>query len=107
MSSSFIRIEIMSLPLHTTLTVSCDESEENSGPTIVHSTGVDAYRIPPRAIQVLQEAFTNNRLCDHELGVQCNDAAASVIQAFENVGFQVTSEHEANGRKLWTITKTR
>ena len=97
----------MSLPLHTTFTVSCDESEEGSGPTIVHSTGVDAYRIPPRAIQVLQEAFSNDRLCDHDLGVQCSVSADSVIRAFENVGFEVTSENEAGGRKLWIITKTR
>lgn len=60
----------------------------------MHSTGVDAYRIPPRTIQVLQEAFTNDRLCDHHRGVQCNDPIASVVQAFE-----VTSEHDAQSPK--------
>ncbi len=57
-------------------------------------------------IRVLQEAFTNNRLCDHAQGVQCYYPVASIIQAVENVGFEVISEHEANGHKLWTITKT-
>ena len=96
----------MSLPLHTTLTLSCQTSEEDSGPTIVHSTGVQAYRVPPGAIQILQEAFTNDRLCDHEHGVQCYDPAASVVEAFENAGFEVTSTHDTGDRKMWTITKT-
>ncbi len=57
-------------------------------------------------IEFHHEFYTNNQLCDHAQGVQCYDPVASVIQASENVGFEVISEHEANGRKLWTITKT-
>jgi len=96
----------MSLPLYTTLTLSCEKSEEDSGPTIVHSTGVPAYRVSPEVIQILQERFTNDGLCDNELGVQCNDPATSVVQAFENAGFEVVSAHETNDRKMWTIIKT-
>lgn len=96
----------MSLPLYTTLTISCDQTEEESGPTIVHSTGVEGYRVPPDVIRILQDAFTNEGLCDDELGVRCNDPAASVIQTFQDAGFEVLSEHGTNDRKLWTITKT-
>ena len=96
----------MSIPLHTTLTISCEKAEEDSGPTIVHSTGVEAYRVPPAVIRILQETFTNNRLCDHEHGVQCYDPVESVVATFENAGFEVTSTHDTNDRKMWTITKT-
>ncbi len=79
----------MSLALYTTLTFSCNESEEDSGPTIVHSNGVQAYRISPEVIRILLETFTNDQLCDHELDVPCYDPVASVIQVIENAGFEV------------------
>ncbi|UJR17877.1 hypothetical protein I4U23_004776 [Adineta vaga] len=91
----------MALALYTTLTISCDPSEEYSGPTIIHSTGVQAYRVAPEVIRILQETFTNDRLCDHERGVQCFDPVSSVIQAFENAGFEVASNHETDDLKIF------
>ncbi|CAF1401221.1 unnamed protein product [Rotaria sordida] len=96
----------MAVPLNTTLTVSCDMSEEGSGPTIVHSTGVQNYRIHPGLIRILQKTFANDRLCDHEEGVQCIDPPANVIEAFENAGFSVEGISESSDRKIWMLTKT-
>jgi hypothetical protein len=96
----------MALAMHTTLTVSCDASEEQSGPTIVHSTGVADYRVQPEVIRILQESCTNEKLCDHEKGVQCTDPAAHILGVFQSAGFSVTSQSTAGGRKLWMLTKT-
>ena len=96
----------MALPLHTTLTVSCEASEEESGPTLVHSTGAENYRVQPEVIRILQESCTNEKLCDHEKGVQCTDPPAHIVKAFQNAGFSVTTTSESNGRKIWLLTKT-
>lgn len=96
----------MALAMNTTLTVSCEASEEQSGPTLVHSTGVQNYRIQPELIRILQESCTNEKLCDHEKGVQCTDPAAHILQVFQKAGFTVTSESTAGSRKLWMLTKT-
>jgi hypothetical protein len=96
----------MALPLHTTLSVSCEASEEESGPTLVHSTGVGSYRVQPEVIQILQQSCTNEKLSDHEKGVQCTDPPAHIVEAFKNVGFTVTTSAETDGRKIWLLTKT-
>ncbi len=96
----------MALPINTTLTVSCEASEEESGPTIVHSTGVTSYRIQPEIIRILQEACTNAKLCDQEKGVQCTDPAEHIIETFKRVGFEVTTSSTAGSRKIWLLTKT-
>lgn len=96
----------MALPINTTLTTSCKISEENSGPTIVHSTGVAGYRINPEIIRILQESCSNERLCDHELGVQCVDSAAHILQTFQKAGFSVVTSATANDRKIWLFIKT-
>ncbi|CAF0983142.1 unnamed protein product [Rotaria sordida] len=96
----------MSLPLYTTLAVSCKIPEENSGPTIVHSTGVSSYNIHPELIRVLQESCSNEKLCNHELGVQCIDPPAHIIGTFQNVGFSPTTSSTAGERKIWLLTKT-
>lgn len=97
----------MALPQHTTLTISCEASEEQTGPTIVHSTGVDSYRVHPEVIRILQESCSNEKLCDHEKGVQCVDPPAHILEAFQKSGFTVTTASESNdGRKLWLLTKT-
>lgn len=97
----------MALPQHTTITVSCEESEEQSGPTIVHNTGVESYRVHPEVIRILQESCSNEKLCDHEKGVQCTDPPAHIVQAFAGAGFTVTATSSSNdGRKLWILTKT-
>ena len=96
----------MALAMNTTLTVSCEASEEQSGPTLVHSTGVQNYRIQPELIRVLQESCTNDKLSDHEKGVQCLHPIAHIIQVFEKAGFTVTTQTTAGSRKLWMLTKT-
>jgi hypothetical protein len=96
----------MALPIHTTLTVSCEASEEQSGPTIVHSTGVGNYRVQPEIIQILQESCTNEKLSDHEKGVQCIDPPAHIVETFQRAGFSVTSSSNSGSRKIWLLTKT-
>jgi len=96
----------MSLPLGTTATLSCDDSQEYTGPTLVHSTGVPGYRISPYIIQILQQAFSNDNLCDNERGVECFLAIGSVIEALENAGFEITGDSNSGGRKIWHLTKT-
>ena len=94
------------LAMHTTITISCEASEEQSGPTIVQSTGVQNYRIQPEVIRLLQESCTNEKLCDHEKGVQCTDPPAHILQVFQSAGFSVTTESKSGSRKLWILTKT-
>ena len=96
----------MALAMNTTLTVSCEESQEQSGPTIVHSTGVQNYRIQPELIRLLQESCTNEKLSDNEKGVQCTDPPAHIIDVFQRAGFTVSSQSSSGGRKLWMLTKT-
>jgi len=96
----------MPLAINTTLTISCEASEEQSGPTIVHSTGVGDYRVQPEVIRILQESCTNEKLCDHEKGVQCVDPPAHILDAFQNAGFEVTAATTSGSRKLWILTKT-
>ncbi|CAM4787939.1 unnamed protein product [Rotaria magnacalcarata] len=97
---------IMPLALHTTLTVSCAVSEERTGPTLVHSSGVESYRVHPEVIRLLQESCTNEKLCDHEKGVQCTDPPAHILQAFQRAGFSETMSSTADDRKIWLLTKT-
>ena len=96
----------MALPIHTILAVSCNISEEDLGPTVVHSTGVSGYRIHPELIRILQESCTNEKLCDHEQGVQCSDPPAHIIEAFQKAGFSVTISSTSGDRKIWMLTKT-
>ncbi|UJR28070.1 hypothetical protein I4U23_009326 [Adineta vaga] len=96
----------MALAMNSTLTVSCEASEEQSGPTIVHSTGVQNYRIQPELIRLLQESCTNEKLSDHDKGVQCTDPPAHILEVFKRSGFTVTSESTSGSRKLWMLTKT-
>jgi hypothetical protein len=96
----------MSLPLYTTVTISCEAAEEETGPTLVHSTGVQNYRISPEVIRVLQESCSNEKLCDNEKGVQCTDPPAHIVETFKHVGFTVTSKSKGGSRKIWMLTKT-
>lgn len=96
----------MALPLHTTITVSCEQSQENSGPAIVHSTGVEGYRIPPELIRILQVSCGNDKLCDHETGVQCTHPVGHLLQVLKNAGFSAVTESSSSGRKIWVLTKT-
>ena len=96
----------MALAMHSTATVSCEASEEQSGPTLVHSTGVKDYRVAPELIRVLQESCTNDNLCDHEKGVQCTHPAAHIVDVLKKAGFTVTTATTAGSRKMWMMTKT-
>ena len=96
----------MALAMNTMVTVSCESAEEKSGPTIVHSTGVQNYRIQPELIRILQESCSNDNLADHEKGVQCTHPPAHVLDVLKRAGFSVTSQSNAGSRKLWMLTKT-
>jgi len=96
----------MALPINATLTISCEESEEESGPTIVHSTGVGNYRVQPEVIRILQESCTNEKLCDHEKGVQCEDPPEHILDTFQRAGFTITAATTGGSRKIWILTKT-
>jgi len=43
-------IKIMTLEL----TLSCDSDKTESGPTLVHSTGVEHYKIPPEVVGTME-----------------------------------------------------
>jgi hypothetical protein len=43
-------IKIMTLEL----TLSCDSDKTESGPTLVHSTGVEHYKIPPEVVGTIE-----------------------------------------------------
>ena len=96
----------MALPLNATVLVSCEAAQEQSGPTLVHSSGVDSYRVQPEIIRLLQESCGNEKLSDHEKGVQCADPPAHLVPVFERAGFTVTSTSNAESRKIWILTKT-
>ncbi|CAF3691768.1 unnamed protein product [Adineta steineri] len=96
----------MALPLHSTLTVSCEESEEESGPTLVHSTGVAGYKVQPEIIQFLQKSCSNDKLCDHEKGMECAHPVAHMLETLRRAGFSVTASAPAGSRMMWFLTKT-
>lgn len=95
----------MALAMHTTVTVSCEAAQEKSGPSLVHSTGVQSYRIQPEIIRLLQESCGNDNLNDHEKGVECKHDPAHLLEVFKKAGFTVTSQTTAGSRKLWMLTK--
>ncbi len=56
------------------LTLSCDSDKTDSGPTLIHSTGVEHYKIPPEVvgnrkytsmIRVLINALPKQRIEKH------------------------------------------
>ena len=96
----------MALPLNTTLLISCEASEEESGPTLVHSTGVEGYSVQPEIIRLLQESCTNQKLCNDEKGVQCTDPPAHILDVFARAGFTVDSSSTAESRKVWMLIKS-
>ena len=96
----------MAVPLNTTVLISCEASEEESGPTLVHSTGVEGYSVQPEIIRLLQESCTNQKLCNDEKGVQCTDPPAHILDAFTRAGFTVDSSSTADGRKVWMLIKS-
>ena len=96
----------MAIPLNTTVLISCEASEEESGPTLVHSIGVEDYSVQPEIIRLLQESCTNQKLCNDEKDVQCTDPPAHILDAFTRAGFSVDSSSTADGRKVWMLIKS-
>lgn len=97
----------MAIPMHTTIVVSCKDNEEQSGPSLVHSTGVGEYRIQPEIIRLLQESCSNDKLQDHEKGVLCTDSPAHMVAMFEQAGFSLVSRSKADDRNIWLLMKTK
>jgi hypothetical protein len=96
----------MALAMNTMVTISCESAQETSGPTIVHSTGVQNYRVQPELIRILQESCSNDNLSDNEKGVQCTHPPAHILDVLKRAGFSVTSQSNAGSRKMWMLTKT-
>lgn len=49
---STISIRIMA----TELTLSCDSDKTETGPTLIHSTGVEHYKIPPELVGIINQS---------------------------------------------------
>ncbi|CAF3756804.1 unnamed protein product [Rotaria socialis] len=87
------------------LTISCDLDKSQTGPTLIHSTGVEHYKIPPEVIRTLQENFSNDRLSDHAEGVLCQDAPQRVLDVLRRNGFTLQKQTTSNPKALWTLAQ--
>ncbi|CAF3966714.1 unnamed protein product [Adineta steineri] len=88
------------------LTLSCDSDKSQSGPTLIHSTGVEGYKIPPEVIRILQENLANDRLSDHSDGVLCQDGPQRVLDVLRRNGFTLQKQTTESNRALWTLVQS-
>ncbi|CAM4788966.1 unnamed protein product [Rotaria magnacalcarata] len=88
------------------LTLSCDLDKSQTGPTLIHSTGVEHYKIPPEVIRTLQENFSNDRLSDHAEGVLCEDAPQRVLDVLRRNGFSLQKQTTGDQKALWTLVQS-
>jgi len=94
----------MDLTQTTTITFSCDISKEHSGPTMVHSAGVPNYHIHPMQLDILQDAFSNDKIQLDSQGVLCNVPPAKIFEVLKDNGFFTISTKTSNGRKVWVLS---
>ncbi|CAF3319090.1 unnamed protein product [Rotaria socialis] len=87
------------------LTLSCDSDKIETGPTLIHSTGVQDYKIPPEIIRILQESLTNDLLSDHAEGVLCQESSQRVLDILSQNGFTLQNETNEGDKTLWTVAK--
>ncbi|CAF1462490.1 unnamed protein product [Rotaria magnacalcarata] len=87
------------------LTLSCDSDKTETGPTLIHSTGVQDYKIPPEIIRILQESLTNDLLSDHADGVLCQESSQRVLDILSQNGFTLQNETNEDDKTLWTVAK--
>lgn len=107
------------------LILSCDLDKSQSGPTLIHSTGVEHYKIPPEVvsesgilitgnlwnfflslkIRTLQENFSNDVLADHSEGVLCQVGPQQVLSVLRQNGFTLQKQTTDTSRALWTLVQ--
>ncbi|CAF0925200.1 unnamed protein product [Adineta ricciae] len=87
------------------LTLSCDSDKTESGPVLIHSTGVEHYKIPPDVIRILQETLTNELLSDHADGVLCNEGSQRVLDILLQNGFTLQNQSDEDGKTTWVVEK--
>ncbi|CAF1146809.1 unnamed protein product [Adineta ricciae] len=87
------------------LTLSCDLDKSQTGPTLIHSTGVQHYKIPPEVIQILQQNLSNDRLADDSEGVLCQDNPQRVLSVLRSNGFTLQKQTTDTNKALWTLVQ--
>ncbi|CAF2420174.1 unnamed protein product [Rotaria sp. Silwood2] len=87
------------------LTLSCDSDKIESGPTLIHSTGVENYKIPPEIIRILQENLTNDLLSDHEQGVLCQENSQRILDILRQNGFTLQNQTNKDDKTLWIVAQ--
>ncbi|CAF1541091.1 unnamed protein product [Rotaria sp. Silwood1] len=88
------------------LTLSCDLNNSQSGPTLIHSTGVLHYKIPPEVIRTLQENISNDLLSDHAEGVLCQDSPQRILDVLRRNGFTLQKQTTDHNKALWTLVQS-
>ncbi|CAF1004558.1 unnamed protein product [Rotaria sordida] len=88
------------------LTLSCDLNNSQSGPTLIHSTGVQHYKIPPDVIRILQENISNDLLSDHQEGVLCQEGPQRVLDVLRRNGFNIQKQTTDHHKALWTVVQS-
>ncbi|CAF0970949.1 unnamed protein product [Rotaria sordida] len=87
------------------LTLSCDSDKIESGSTLIHSTGVPGYKIPPEIIRILQDNLTNDLLSDNEQGVLCRANSQRILDILRQNGFTLQNQTNEDDRTLWIVVK--
>ncbi len=107
------------------LTLSSDLDKSQSGPTLIHSTGVQHYKIPPEVvgekkkkffglrhsfflpqIRTLQENISNDLLSDHAEGVLCQEGPQRVLDVLRRNGFTLQKQTTDSNKALWTLVQS-
>ncbi|CAF0937671.1 unnamed protein product [Rotaria sordida] len=88
------------------LTLSCDLNNSQSGPTLIHSTGVQHYKIPPDVIRILQENISNDLLSDHQEGVLCQEGPQRILDVLRRNGFNIQKQTTDHHKALWTVVQS-
>ncbi|UJR21697.1 hypothetical protein I4U23_024774 [Adineta vaga] len=88
------------------LTLSCDLDKSQTGPTLIHSTGVESYKIPPEVIRTLQENLSNDSLADHSEGVLCQDGPQRILDVLRRNGFTLQKQTTDTNKALWTLVQS-
>ncbi|CAF1061913.1 unnamed protein product [Adineta steineri] len=87
------------------LTLSCDSDKIESGPTLIHSTGIENYKIPPEVIRILQDTLTNELLSDHDEGVLCQDGSQRILDILLQHGFVLENQTTEDDKTVWTLVQ--
>ncbi|CAF0828655.1 unnamed protein product [Rotaria sp. Silwood1] len=87
------------------LTLSCDSDKVETGPTLIHSTGVQHYKISPEIIRILQDSLTNDLLSDHEQGVLCQENPQRILDILRQNGYTLQNQTNEDDKTLWVVSQ--